>query len=132
MLTHHLTTAWRSILNRKLNSLISVAGLAIGLSVTLLILTFVRHEAGFDAMHKETERVYRLNWVSGEGTRFATFFNPVSETLATALPEIEDFARIGMSEQLISIDGQVQIETVSLVDPQFFDFFSYDTLAGDA
>lgn len=131
MLNHHLFTAWRSIMNRKLNSLISVVGLAIGLTVTLLILSFVRHEAGFDSMHRDTDRVYRLNWNSGEGTRFATFFNPVSETLATAVPEIEDFARIGMSEQLVTIDGEVLIETVSLVDPQFFDFFSYNTLAGD-
>ncbi len=88
MLSYYLKTALRSIASRRLYSTVSIAGLAVGMTVSILIFSFVRYEAGYDSMHPESDRTYRLNWESGTGSRFATFFNPVSEMIATAVPTI--------------------------------------------
>lgn len=131
MWIYDLKQALRSILNRRLYSAISIIGLAVGMTVSILIFTFVRFEAGFDSMHPNSERTYRLNWVSG-GSRFATFFNPVTPAMALAFPEIESFTRVaGGRIETLTIDGVAQRSLVSLVDNDFFRIFHFDTIAGD-
>ena len=131
MLTFQLKTVARSIMQRKFYSFIGMMSLAIGLTVSMLILSFIRYESGFDAMHPNADRMYRFNWISNAGTRFATFFNPVSPVLETALPEIESVTRLASSQRLFTIDGENQFKTLSMVDNSFFEFFNYQALAGD-
>lgn len=131
MLSHHLRTALRNILHHKLYSFVAAFSLAIGLTVSMLILSFVRFESGFDSMHHDADRIYRLNWISGGGSHFATFMNPLSPVLTTALPEIESFTRLGITQHLITVNGVDQYLNVSQVDDTFFDFFRYESLAGD-
>lgn len=131
MLHYYLKTALRSIINRRLYSFVCIAGLAVGMTVSILIFSFVRYEAGYDSMHPDSERTYRLNWISGTGSRFATFFNPVSEMLATSIPEIETFTRLGMSQQLLTIDGNSQYRQLSMVDAAYFELFHYELLEGN-
>lgn len=125
-------SAIRNIKNRKFYSLVGLTSLSIGLTVSLLIFSFVRYEQGFDAMHQNAERTYRMNWVTGEGARFATFFNPLSPVFESALPEIEETTRLGISQELFTIDGENQYEMLSMVDDTFFDFFTYQSIHGDA
>ncbi len=131
MLIYFLKTALRSIANRRLYSFVSIAGLAIGMTVSILIFSFVRYEGGYDSMHPDSERTYRLNWLSGTDSRFATFFNPVSQMLATSIPQIETFTRLGMRQELFTIDGNSQYRQLSMVDAAFFDLFHYEVLEGD-
>ncbi|MDP1930044.1 MAG: ABC transporter permease [Gammaproteobacteria bacterium] len=131
MFAYYLKTALRSIVNRRLYSAVSIIGLAVGMTVSILIFSFVRYEAGYDSMHPESERTYRLNWFSGTDSRFATFFNPVSEMLATSMLEIESFTRLGMRQELFTIDGNSQYRQLSMVDEAFFDLFDYEELEGD-
>ena len=131
MLSYYLKTALRSIAKRRLYSFVSIAGLAVGMTVSILIFSFLRYEVGYDSMHPQSERTYRLNWLSGTDSKFATFFNPVSEMLATGLPEIEAFTRLALTSQLFTINGNSQYRQLSMVDDAFFNFFDYEVLAGD-
>ena len=131
MLSYYLKTALRSIAKRRLYSFVSIAGLAVGMTVSILIFSFLRYEVGYDSMHPQSERTYRLNWLTGSDSKFATFFNPVSEMLATGLPEIESFTRLALTTQLFTVDGQSQYRQLSMVDDAFFSFFDYEVLAGD-
>lgn len=131
MFKHHLKSAVRSILHRKLYSSIAAFSLAIGLTVSILILSFVRFESGFDSRHHDSERIYRLNWMTADGSRFATFMNPLSPLLATALPEIESFTRLARRQQLFTVGEVDQYQQLSMVDEDFFNFFNYPVIAGD-
>ncbi len=131
MFSHHLRTAIRNILHHKLYSFVAAFSLAIGLTVSMLILSFVRFENAFDSMHHDAERIHRLNWITGGGSHFATFMNPLSPVLATALPEIESFTRLGILQHLITVNGNDQYLNVSQVDEDFFSFFYYESLLGD-
>ena len=130
----YIKAALRNILRRRLFSMISVIGLGAGLAIAVMIGLFLRFETGFDKAVPNAERMYRLGWMNvGTGAQFATFFNPLSPKIAAALPDdIESNTRITLSEELLTIDGTKQYETVSFIDPNFFDIFPYGALDGDA
>ncbi len=131
MFSHYLKAAACSILHRKMYSSVAALSLAIGLTVSILTLSFVRFEYGFDSRHHDADRIYRLNWVTPDGSRFATFMNPMSPLLATALPEIESFTRLARRQHLFTVGEVDQYQQLSMVDDDFFSFFNYAVIAGD-
>lgn len=133
MLVNHIKMAFRSIASHSLYSIISVTGLAVGLTVCILVTLFIRHEASFDTTHPDSERVYRLNWLNvGTGAHFATFFNPIAPLLAEGLPEIEIFSRLALREHLVSVNNQRQYQNISFVDNDFFNIFDLPEISGSA
>lgn len=131
MANDYLKSALRNIARRKLFGLISVLGLGAGIAVATMIGIFIRYETSFDTMHPNHERVYRLNWVNvGTGAHFATFFNPLSPRIADALEEVEAVTRMAPNEELVTVGGDSTYETVTFVDPNFFEFFPFDAIEG--
>lgn len=126
--------SFRSIVKNRLYSAINIGGLAIGLAVSILIILFVSHETSFDTAVADSDRVYRLNWESNSsGSRFATFFNPLSPIIASALPDdVEMVTRITLSERLLNIGEDKQYQTVSFVDGNFFEMFPYQFTSGSS
>ncbi|MBL4871128.1 MAG: ABC transporter permease, partial [Robiginitomaculum sp.] len=132
MFTHLIRTALRSIANRKLYSSISIFGLAVGMAVCILIMPFVNHERSFDTMHPDSDRVYRIIRENPDtGAGLAKFFNPMTAIFAQNFPEIETFTRLEMREALLSVDGESQYQTISMVDENFFSMFPLEVIAGD-
>ncbi len=128
---HLFRYALRSVSRNKLNSFVSVMGLAVAMTVSILILSFVRYEVGFDAMHHDSDRIYRLNW-SVSGSRFATFFNGVTPIYAEIFPQIDSFTRLAPRNHLLTIEGVNQYANVTMVDNDFFTMFNYGAVAGNA
>jgi len=133
MYVHYLKTALKRLLGQRLYSAISILSLATGMITACLILTFVRYENSHDAMFKDSDRIYRVNWSRDSGgARFATFFNPLSPLLAANMSEIELAARLGIKEQRLST-GEVELyANVGMVDADFFQILDYPSLAGEA
>ncbi|MCH8202890.1 MAG: ABC transporter permease [Proteobacteria bacterium] len=133
MFKSYLTTALRNIRRYRLYAVINIVGLSIGLAVAIMIALFVRHEVSFDTMYADHQRIYRMNWSQVQtGARFATFFNPMSPLIAEALEgEIEQVTRLAMSERLLSVGQTTNYETITFVDPNFFEIFEHPALAGD-
>jgi len=134
MISEYVKAAIRNISRRKLFGLISIVGLGTGFAVATMIGIFLQFETSFDTMHKDHERMYRLNWINvGSGAHFATFFNPMSPGIAASVPDkIEAHTRIANGEELITIGDKANYEVVSFVDPSWFDFFAYANVQGDA
>lgn len=131
MLINHIRTALRSIFKQRLYSAISVIGLTLALTVSIMIALFIRHELSFDTSHPDSDRLYRLNWINvGAGAHFATFFNPIAPLLAEGLPEIESFSRLAINQHLLSIDNQKQYKNISFVDNDFFKLFDVPEISG--
>ncbi len=134
MISEYIKAAIRNVGRRKLFGFISVLGLGTGFAVATMIGIFLQFETSFDTMHKDHERMYRLNWVNtGTGAHFATFFNSLSPEIAAAYPdEIESHTRIANGEEPITIGDKTSYEVISFVDPSWFDFFTYGNIYGDA
>lgn len=60
MLVNYIQVAFRNLLKHKLFSLINIAGLAIGLSASMVIFLLVSFDFNFDKFHKDRERIYRV------------------------------------------------------------------------
>lgn len=134
MISEYIKAGLRNVARRKLFGLISVFGLGTGIAIVTVIGIFLRFETSFDTMHPDHDRLYRLNWINvGTGAHFATFFNPLSPQIAAAFPQdIEAATRMAPGEELLTVGDKSQYETVTFVDPNFFDFFAYPAMAGDA
>ena len=133
MIKSYFTTALRNIMRYRLYATINIIGLSIGLAVAIMIALFVRHETGFDTMYADHGLIYRMNWSQVHtGARFATFFNPMSPLIAEALEgEIEQVTRLAMSERLLSVGETTNYETITFVDPNFFEVFEHPIISGN-
>src|SRR5258706_14303114 len=58
MFKNYLKIAWRNLAKNKLYSFINISGLAIGLSVCMLIMLYVAHEISYDRFHRNASRIF--------------------------------------------------------------------------
>ncbi len=136
MLWNWLLIAWRQLLRHKLYTAINVVGLAVGLSVCMIIGTLVRFETSFDAYHEKADRIVRVNrtdHMSGlQPWQMNVTGLPVGPALAAHLPDVEAAVRvIGFVGSVERRDGQHFTEKAVRVDPNFPQLFDLVFLAGD-
>ncbi|WP_298333716.1 ABC transporter permease [Asticcacaulis sp.] len=136
MLWNWLLIAWRQLLRHKLYTAINVVGLAVGLSVCMIIGTLVRFETSFDGYHEKADRIVRVNrteYMSGQAPWFGPVTGlPVGPALAERLPDVEQMVRV--IQFLTSVerpDGQVFVQEVLRVDPNYPQIFDLVFLKGD-
>lgn len=133
MLKNYFKVAVRNLLREKSYALINVLGLAIGLTICLLVMAYISDEYSFDEFHADGDRIYRLIQLpSQENDRFyaGTPF-PVRPMLLENVPAIEALAQFTSSEDVIvTADGQNFRESVNFADPEFFQLFSFELLKG--
>ncbi len=134
MLTNYLKVALRSLRRQKGYAAINVFGLAIGIAGCLLAGLFVRSELTFDRFHKNAERIVRP-WVNedyGPDEQFLSTVTPfpLGPTLAASVPEVEAFTRTLSIATTVVRGAETTNESPLLVDPAFFDIFSFNLVAG--
>ncbi|MCB0296818.1 MAG: ABC transporter permease, partial [Calditrichaeota bacterium] len=90
MFPNYLKTALRSLRKQKLFSLINLFGLAVGITVTILILLYVQAELSYDDSQENREQVYRvLRQASLIGNEYfiGITSGPFAAALQTYFPE---------------------------------------------
>ncbi len=63
MIKNYLLTAFRNVLRYKGFSLINIFGLALSMSVCMLIIVVIMDQFSYDKMHTKKERIYRIQQV---------------------------------------------------------------------
>ncbi len=137
MFKNYLKTAWRSIRNSKVYSILNLLGLAIGLSCFLLISLYVIDELSYDRFFPNAERIYRIN----SDIRFggADLHMPVTSDMMGQLLE-KDYPAIQQYTRIYTFNGDKLIrkgndfideQKVAHVDSTFFDVFKMPVIAGD-
>src|SRR4051812_23920380 len=97
MIKTYLRLAFRSLVKNKVFSLINVFGLAIGLTCSLLITTYIYHEFNYDTHQKLGDRLYQLGTISkieGKEEKTARTPAPMVPVMQQEFPEIESYTRI--------------------------------------
>ncbi|WP_439557778.1 ABC transporter permease [Dyadobacter sp.] len=133
MLKNYLKIALRTLVHNKTYSVINIAGLALGMAVSVLILIFVMHELSFDEFHANHDRIFRLKAkirIDGNDLQMTGFNQRVGPALKTSEPQVEEFVRIKESYEKVVIKspatGQLFYEKNFLfADPSFFSVFSF-------
>lgn len=90
-----LKTAVRSISRNKVQSVISILGLGIGLGSIILLLALILHETSFDKFIPDYHNVYRIT----SGANCVTSY-PLAEAIKNEFPEVKDFFRINQANNI--------------------------------
>ncbi|HLI92906.1 MAG TPA: ABC transporter permease, partial [Puia sp.] len=148
MLLNFFKTAWRSMRRNKLTTMINIAGLALGITACLIIFLLVRFEFGYDRFHPEGDRIYRVVATLG-GMGGERDFGFVTMGLPNdARREISGLQTVSAFDDLTSSvivprPGQTnkvfdaakrgeQTSPVIIAQPEYFQIFQYQWLAGNA
>jgi predicted permease len=133
MLYNYLKIAFRSLRRHKGFSLINIAGLAIGMACSILILLWVRDELSYDRFHKDADRLYRITASLSEmDIHAAVSPAPLPEALQAQIPAVEQTIRLNMRSGLMQVgDRMFQEEAMLYADSTFLQMFSFKLVAGD-
>jgi len=136
MIKNYFLIALRNISKRGLFSVLNIAGLAIGMACSILILMWVDHELSYDRFHPENKNIQRMAFMlnlSGTSIEAPASMAPLAASLIETFPEVDDVVRIHKIENVnIGIGTDHYIEPVFiLADSTFFDFFGFDLETGN-
>ncbi len=133
MIRTYFKIAWRSLQRNRLLSFINVAGLALGMSCSLVIWLWINDELHFNKGYKEADRIYFVRQTDGTYTNWLTS-GPLAETLKKDIPEVEKATKftVWSNEYLIRVGETSDKETGIYASSDFFDIFQPETLHGNA
>ncbi|HMG67939.1 MAG TPA: ABC transporter permease [Chitinophagaceae bacterium] len=128
MIRNYFKTAFRSLLNQKVSSLVNVTGLSIGVAGFTIIMLFVFHEQSYERFNKNAKHLFRIS--PPDNARTAPILSPLLEK---DIPEVESSVRVQhISGIFKSNDHFFNEEKAFFADADFPEIFSYDLVAGNA
>jgi len=139
MIKNYFKIAWRSLLKNRFFSLLNILGLAVSLTVAILLITYGRQELSFNRQFKQEANIYRvLMQATAEYNheKWSNLPNAVGPTMLSDIPEVKAFAR------LVRLDftgfGSVNAnennffeKNIYLTDSSFFDIFDVEFTEGN-
>ena len=139
MLKHYLTIAIRNLLKNKHQSLISIVGLAVGVTCFAFCSYALRVSLNWDKNIKDIERICILYSQSETGPK-ECYENYAADALAKDFPEIESTVSYsqmgGYTDKLCEVKTTDSIvnyfqETFLFANDNFLDFFHIHVINGD-
>lgn len=98
MLKNYIKIAVRNLWKQKLFSFINIFGLALSMSVCLMVLMQLKEQLAYDNFHPNADRIYRtiteFSNKDGDRYRFASSPLPLASSLSSDYPFIESIARL--------------------------------------
>ena len=136
MFGNYLKTALRNLARRKLFSFINIAGLALGMAVSFLILLFVWNEVTYDRFHKNAPSIFRLaTKVEMQDRRLDVpgVPAPLGPALVGRFPEVVRAMRLRrQGGGIFSFNDRLFEESAFIyVDPDIFNVFTIRVVSGD-
>ncbi len=133
---NYVKIAARNLFRQKGYSFINIAGLAIALAVTLLMLLWVHDEWRIDKFHVNGDRLFLLKrttpYADGRIDVQAKVPYPLLQAAQNELPEVEQFIAIGWDEKMTLNNGAKTFRAKGIAaNVAYFDAFSFPILAGN-
>ncbi len=137
MFKNYFKTSVRSIGRNKLFSAINIFGLAISMSVCLLMITLFSEVRNYDRFHVDHEKIHRITntqqYLDNAPNTFASTSILAAKKLKEEVPGLEAATIISRS---FSADAKIGDKTFPFnapwVDNDFFKVFSFKLIRGDA
>ncbi|RRB02552.1 ABC transporter permease [Larkinella rosea] len=135
MLQNYFKIAWRNLIRNKTYSLLTLLGLASGMTCVLLLGLYVRDELSYDRYHKNAAHIYRVNldirWADNE-YKLGIASAPMGPALQHEYPEIRNVLRIKTGNENLFRVGEKALYVKHLIyaDSTLFSFFDYTFIAG--
>jgi len=127
---------FRSILRDRLNTLVIIISLAVGIACISLIFLFISRELGTDGFHENKDRIYALKcddpWIPGRKMYHCK--SGSAEYMKANIARVEDFCRYNNSNPLkIVVNNEDYFDHPQIIGASgnFFSFFSYRLLTNN-
>uniref|UniRef100_UPI003216A04F ABC transporter permease n=1 Tax=uncultured Draconibacterium sp. TaxID=1573823 RepID=UPI003216A04F len=118
----------RNLQRNKLHSAINIFGLAVAVTLVLLLSSYISNEISVDAFHASKDRIFRVH-----GDKIETFAPPFGQYILENVPEVENYTRVYSQKGTITYNGQkLNSGDCLLVDSAFFTMFSFPLMIGEA
>jgi putative ABC transport system permease protein len=139
MLANYLKTAIRSLLRHRFFSAINVFGLAVAMSICMVIIMLVADQMSYDRYNTKADRIYQVITLpadaEGRNPNTASTMK-LRQELEEKYTGIEQIVRLkrGFGNSWIQFEGQnVNVPLAGFfADPEVFDFFEYEFQYGDS
>lgn len=145
MIRNLFLTALRSLKKNRFFSLLNIAGLAIGMSVFLMIALYVQFERSYEGFVPEGENIYRLSLTTYVNNELvfssAENYPAAGPALKNELPEVEGYARLynmGYKNNVIITYEDAKPDPIALkqrrflyADSSFLPLMGYPMASGD-
>jgi hypothetical protein len=131
MVKHYLKVAFRNLWKYKWQTLISVAGLAVGFACFAMAMLWIRYEMTYDSFHKNADRIYCVILNNSDNKISRTCPRPLSGYLKATFPEIANSIPIGSYASVkIELDGIENTADAVNTDSSFFNTFDVKVIEG--
>ena len=134
MIGSYVKTSARNLMRNKLFSSINIVGLAISMSVGLLLIAFVLDLRSYDRFHKHGERIYRITNVltsDGEQSKFASTSIKTGKLIREKVTGIEEVAIVRDFSQDAKVgDNRLPIRGW-WAEPSLLRIFTFPMLEGN-
>lgn len=135
MFKNYFKIALRNLWKNKAYSFINIFGLAVGMTVTLLIGLWVQYEMNYDSFHVNKNNiglVMKNTFFNNQKNSQSGVMLPLYDELKTNYPEVKYITRLdwGDNHSLVWNDKKLN-EKGHFADPDFLKMFSFPLLKGN-
>lgn len=118
------------------SNLFSLAGLSIGMMVTVYSVTYIIFESSYDRFHEGSDRIYqistRMEINRGNEVVMSNTHQQLKEYIDNHIPGIKATCRTRKSRDPLYIDNhRFKDHTGLFIDKEFFSIFDFEMLVGD-
>jgi hypothetical protein len=132
MIMHYLTVALRNLWKYRLQSVISIVGLAVGFVCFSTAALWIRYEMTYDHFHKNAKRIYSIQTASSfqpSGyVRQSPY--PLAAYLKETFPEVAGACNLRTNRWEVTVDGVKMPLKVLSVDSAFMRMFDVPIVEG--
>ena len=136
MIGSYVKTSGRNIMRNKLFSFINILGLAISMSVGLLLIAFLLDLRSYDRFHKNGERIYRItNILTSNSEENGKFGSTSIKTGKLIREKVAGIEQVTTMRSDFSGDAKVGDNTVPIkgywAEPSLFHLFTFPMVEGN-
>lgn len=137
MIKNYLLLALKHLRKQKVFSIINILGLTVGITCCFLIFLFIMNEMSYDNFHQNGKNIYRImrtGMINGNESQIPYVSPAYAPALANDYPDaIQKVVRVMNDNDLITYKNIAYNEkNIFIVDSNFFQFFSFPLIKGNA
>jgi putative ABC transport system permease protein len=136
MLKNYLRVSIRNFAKYKWFSIINTIGLALGMSVSLLLISFYAYVSSFDDFHTKKESIYRIISTLQKGVKrkdLASAPLALASRLQHESAQVKEIVRVRASFRGDVVSSQLNIPIEGLyADANFFSVFDFNMIQGNS
>jgi putative ABC transport system permease protein len=135
MFKNYLTIGGRNLIKHKFFTILNVLGLAIGMSISLLLIAMLSFLWTYDAFHENKDRIYRVITKVNDQRKlreFATAPTILADKMSNEITGVDAVVRINtLSANVIKGESEIPVHGY-FVDDNFTTVFTFPLLKGNA